>query len=68
MQRRDRPPIEKTNVSLDANALSILVKIEDEIAQDNISSKTHSDAIRRLYKDRERLSEELQKTQRTSEH
>jgi len=54
MERRPRPPIEKTNVSLDANALSILLKVEDEIAQDNISSKTYSDAIRRLYEDRER--------------
>lgn len=59
MERRPKAPIERTNVSLDANALKILIDVEDEIAQDNISSKTHSDAVRRLYRDRERLSKEL---------
>ena len=68
MPKRERQPIEKTNVSLDVNALSILIKVEDEIAQDKISSRTHSDAIRRLYKDRERLLGEVQKVERPSEY
>ena len=61
MERRPRPIIEKTNVNLDKNALAILTEVEGEIAQDHISSRTHSDAIRRLYNDREKLSKEPEK-------
>lgn len=48
MRRDLTSTVDKVKIEVDENALNILLEVKEEIVAENVSSKTYSDAIRRL--------------------
>lgn len=48
MRRDTTATVDKVKIEIDESALGILLDVKEEIVADRMSSKTYSDAIRRL--------------------